>query len=174
MTTHHLDITRETLQNLYIDSPDAYKLLDVLSHSGNPTKDETLVARYLASRDPDVRAQALIVLVHHWGLEKYGLLCTEWLFNDTSVDVRRAAAMCLGTILVEGDLSPRYIINLLRSLKHPAEDESVHATAYVSLLRAYEAPHSMRPNPFRRFDAQTDVDWDFIEGVVESLSSLGN
>jgi HEAT repeat protein len=111
--------------------------------------------------DPVVRASTLRTLIFRFPRPEHVPLILEILQTDNDEDVRSSASSALGY------LSKKYSVVsadrvLLSIVKDSKETNMTRESAYCALLSLLDKP---TPSPLRDWDAQRDIDWDFIRSL---------
>lgn len=123
------------------------------------------VARLLEHGDPDIREEALRVLVTRWKDQTFREHAIEKLRSDPAPTVRSAAAYGLTGVSSAASRADDVGL-LLERLGDPSEDLEVRGAAYDALLIIHRRPAF--PSRKRAFDPERDVDWAWINEVRES------
>jgi HEAT repeat protein len=152
---------READLNPWTDGDDLIRMLGQL---GDQQRDELLdaVTRLLEHEDPDVREEALRLLLVRWkvrGLHHYGL---QALTNDPTPEIRALAAY--GVAATSSETSRMQDVTVLKSVvTNDDESHHVRGAAYDALLIIFRRPAFATKR--RAFDAARDVDWTWVEAL---------
>lgn len=118
------------------------------------------IARLLDHEDPDIREEALRILVTRWKDESFRRKAIAMLRFDPGTNVRSAAAYAIAGSSSAGSHWDDTIL-LVDRLVDSTEEVNVRGAAYDALLILHRKPAF--PTKMRPFDPQADVDWEWIE-----------
>ena len=127
------------------------------------------LARLLEHDDPDVRGEALRILVTRWKDHAFRGNAAQTLRFDPDPEVRAAAAFALASVSADGDRLEDTQL-LLEMLHDEAQEATVRGAAYDALLVLYRKPEF--PTKKRDFDASLDVDWAWVKALEASLRRI--
>lgn len=117
------------------------------------------VAALLEHEDPDVRAEAVRILIRRWKDREARPVAFDLLTSDPDDEVREAAAYALA-----GSGTPETRDRDTEALLSVVQDKGlslgVRAAAYDGLLILYRRPRF--PTKHRAFDPTSDVDWEWL------------
>lgn len=123
---------------------------------------EAAISPLLSHDDPDIREEALRILVTRWKDAAYRHKTAQMLISDPAPTVRGAAAYALTAISDEFTKSEHTAL-LLNTLLDESEEPNVRGAAYDALLILHR--RQAFPTKQREFDPELDVDWAWVRSL---------
>lgn len=121
------------------------------------------IANLLEHDDPDVRAEAVRILIRRWKDIHARPTACKLLEGDPDEEVREAAAYAIAATS-NAESRETDTLALLSRVKDPAESPRVRAAAYDGLLIIYRRPNF--PTKRRAFNPDTDIDWEWVNTLA--------
>lgn len=146
-------------------------LLEALYGIGKEPKPELRdsVARLLEHEDPDIREEAIRILVTRWKDYSFRAHTVNALRFDADVAVRSAAAFGVASVSTEKNQAEdtRFLLAILLDESQP---KNLRGAVYDALLIIYRNPAF--PTKRRDFDAAQDVDWEWIGTLRSAVGAV--
>jgi HEAT repeat protein len=139
-------------------------LLQALYRVGEPDPElRDSIARLFEHNDPDIREEALRILLTRWKDRSFRSQAVNMLRLDAEVMVRSAAAFGMASVSTEASRAEdtRLLLEILLD---------VRSAAYDALLILYRNPAF--PTKRRDFDPAADVDWQWIGTLRTAVGNV--
>jgi vesicle coat complex subunit len=141
-------------------------LLRALGRIGDEQKGELrdAVVSLLDHDDADVREEAMRRLFVGWRDRQWRARAVDALRADEAPEVRSVAAYAVAATSVDATYK-QDVGDLIGVLKDEDEDPLVRGAAYDALLILHRRPEF--PTKRRQFDADADVDWGWVQSLMD-------